>query len=335
MISIIVPIYNVEKYLEQCIDSLVHQTYQNIEILLVDDGSTDQSGLICDRFATVDSRVRAFHKTNGGLADTRNFGLDRAKGELIAFVDGDDWIHPQMLEFLLAAMKATDSDLGVCAFQMTQEDEAVESQRLGPPVYMIVTGTEAMLQKGHPGIIACNKLYKREVLDGVRYPVGKLHEDEYVIHRIFYQCKKICILDSECRLYYYRQRNSSIMHTINEKNIKDALDGFADRIEFAKKHAWSEVVSFTQKIYCNYCIEKYMQIKEGCSRNKSTLKKRLLYSERNMIREMKTEDKEWTIVLFSISPLLLMIYRSNEEKLRRWRSRITKLLLILKISIIG
>lgn len=261
LISVIVPIYNIEEYVENCIKSIMMQTYHNLEIMLVDDGSTDRSGEICDRYASQDRRIIVLHKDNGGLSDARNYAIERAHGELIAFVDGDDWIHPQMYELMIDIMQRENADVVTCWFEQENADFTKQCYMTDNLDVRQFTGAEALSNIEIPLVVAWNKLYKREIFDDIRYPMGKLHEDEFVIHRIFYKCQKVIVISQA--LYFYTIRNNSIVAQMTPQRIYDALEAFSDRVEFADKQGWSEVMPAVVKRYCDYCIDKYIDIRAG------------------------------------------------------------------------
>lgn len=261
LISVIVPVYNIKDYIEKCIESLINQTYSNLEIMLVDDGSTDESGEICEQYARKDARIRVLHKPNGGLSDARNYALDCASGELLAFVDGDDWVHPQMYEIMYETMKEKDADIVTCWFEQQDEGFAKQHYRQEDLEIKLLTGAAALCDIETPLVVAWNKLYRRELLADIRYPKGKLHEDEYVIHRIFYKCTRIAVIDRP--LYFYTIRGGSIVSQMTPQRIDNSLEAFADRIEFSNNMGWDEVMSVVVKRYCEYCVDRFLDIRSG------------------------------------------------------------------------
>lgn len=261
LISIIVPVYNIRGYIEKCIQSIIGQTYTNLEILLVDDGSTDDSGKICERFALQDDRITVLHKSNGGLSDARNYAIDRANGDLLAFVDGDDWVHPQMYELMAGIMKRENADIVTCWFEQEDTDFARRRYTTDDLDVRQFTGAEALSDIETPLVVAWNKLYKREIFDDIRYPKGKLHEDEFIIHRIFYKCRKVVVISQA--LYFYTIRNGSIVAQMTPKRIQDSLEAFTDRVAFADEKGWLEVMPAVVKRYCDYCIDRYNDIRVG------------------------------------------------------------------------
>ena len=235
LISIIVPVYNVENYVAECITSLINQTYRNIEILLVDDGSTDKSGQICDSFAN-DDRIRVFHTKNAGVSAARNYALDRARGDYIGFADSDDRAEPEMFETLLRCAEKSGADVALCGFDREYPSGIRQSSR--PPVYVEASGAEAVSTVFYEyGLIynyAWNKLFRREFFEsGLRFPVGFLYEDQYVITRLLCSGGKIACMPEI--LYHYRQRRSSIVHEMTFKASVDYWTLRHERFKMLKK----------------------------------------------------------------------------------------------------
>lgn len=261
LISVIVPIYNVFQYVEKCIESIIAQTYSNLEIILVDDGSTDGSEEICDKYAQIDQRIVVYHKKNGGLSDARNYGLERANGDLIAFVDGDDWIHPQMYEIMLSVMNKEKVEVVTCWFEQEYIQFANEMLKKDFLNVKILTGAEALTDIETPLVVAWNKLYRKFIFEDIRYPIGKLHEDEFVIHEIFWKCNRVAVIDKP--LYFYTVREGSIVAQMLPKRVYDSLEAFARRVSFACEKEWIEVMPAVVKRYCDYTIDRYYEIKAG------------------------------------------------------------------------
>lgn len=259
MISVIVPVYNIKAYIEECIVSLSAQSYRNLEIILVDDGSTDGSGKICDKYAKQDNRIVVLHKDNGGLSDARNYGIDRAHGDLLGFVDGDDWVHPRMYELMLEVMETWQADVVTCWFEQMDRDFVKRQYSQKELDIKLLTGADALIDIETPLVVAWNKLYKKELFENIRYPKGKLHEDEFVIHRIFYQCRKVAVIDKA--LYFYRIRDDSIVAEMTSVRLENALEALGNRVEFADDMHWTEVMPGVIKRYCDYCIDRYRDIK--------------------------------------------------------------------------
>lgn len=214
LVSVIVPIYNVEEYLKKCLDSIINQTYKKIEIILVDDGSTDYSGNICDEYSKIDRRIKVIHKENGGLSSARNVGIDNSSGKYIVFIDSDDWINSYFIENLYTIAYESNSDLVISGlkrvFNMNNFDDSKNDNS-----YRIISKTEAlnMTLLGDNGIdvSACGKMYKSDIFRNIKYPIGELYEDFLIIDNIIEKCNKIAI--TNYRGYYYYQRFGSIMHS--------------------------------------------------------------------------------------------------------------------------
>ncbi len=220
LVSIVVPVYNVERYLPTCVDSLLTQTYTNLEIILVDDGSTDRSSGLCDCYAKNNERVRAIHKPNGGLSSARNAGLDVAGGVYIAFVDSDDYVDSHYIETLHSAITDSDADLALCAFNLVDEShQRLDTISLDPGVMStedfwgryFVGGSSSVPKGASAAVVAWNKLYKSSIFSTLRYAEGRLYEDEYILCDVISRCNRIVAISDV--LYFYLQRSGSIMGT--------------------------------------------------------------------------------------------------------------------------
>ena len=231
-VSIIVPVYQVEKYIRQCVDSILAQTFTDFELILVDDGSKDKSGEICDEYAGMDERVKVIHKENGGLSDARNRGMDQAVGNYFMFVDSDDYIAPTMVESLYSCILCENADIAACNF-LFAFDNAREKNFSTEIKTEVLTGSDIFYYRKNErnyGIwtVAWNKLYKRETFGNVRFRFGKYHEDEFWANDIYQMDIKVVTIP-EC-LYYYRQRGDSIMGKKNIARDFDIIEAFQERI---------------------------------------------------------------------------------------------------------
>lgn len=235
LISVIVPVYKVEPYLDRCIRSLVGQTYENLEILLVDDGSPDRCGEICDGWAEKDSRIRVLHKKNGGLSDARNAGMAAATGTLIGFVDSDDWVEPDMFQLLHARLTESDSDIAACGIVLDFEDGA--SSRMltmaGDAVLDTRESLMALIDNSRLQQPVCNKLYKREQIKDIPFPVGKCHEDNFWTYQAIARAKRVCVFDTPC--YHYLQHGGSIMGSKFSLKRLDALEAELEMLAFLRE----------------------------------------------------------------------------------------------------
>lgn len=225
LVSVVIPVYNVEPYLHECVTSVVEQTYTNIEIILVDDGSTDSSGTLCDEFALSDSRICVFHKKNGGLSDARNYGIRRSHGSLISFIDSDDYVSPDYIMHLYQALVRGKTDIATTSICIFREGEPPKEHKRDTAEFHVYDACEAledMLYMRHLEPNAFPKIYKKELFDTIQYPVGKLYEDIATTTKLIDKAGKIAYLDEND--YYYRIRPNSIQTaSFNPKKL-DLLD---------------------------------------------------------------------------------------------------------------
>ena len=319
-VSVIVPVYNVEKYLDVCIHSIVNQTYGNLEIILIDDGSADSSGVICDRWKEKDNRIKVIHKENGGLSDARNVGIDNSTGEYLLFVDSDDYIHSELVEYTYNLLVEQDVDMVIFDFLYVQEkqnsvlleDESViaidvEKVKSEDLLYQFIKSG-----KGH--VVAWNKLYKKEVWDSLRFPVGKIHEDEFVIVDVINSVKTAVV--SGRKLYYYRQRHGSIVNTKNIKALYDAKEAFQLRYEKVKDN--KELYQRTYNLYLFQIQKIYYEVERKEKKN--------LLKEFRKVFQVDLKYTYWKtnilFVIFYISPMLYIKFvefisgRKNVKRLK-------------------
>ena len=281
LISIIVPVYRVESYLSRCVDSLLAQTYQNLEIILVDDGSPDQCPAICDACAEKDARVKVIHQENKGLSGARNAGIDAASGEYLAFVDSDDYVSPHFIEELYQLLQDTGCAIGQCRFSYVKGDGLVEE---GDSAFCIYRGESLMEQLYGPEekatcfVVAWNKLYRAELFKetGIRYPEGRIHEDEATTYRLFHEAKKLAFLDRA--LYgYYTENGGSITSVFSAKRLQ-WLTAHEERIAFFKKNGYEKLLPAAYRKLCDACITFYFRCTEqvkDAEELKKELRKRL------------------------------------------------------------
>jgi len=228
LISVIVPVYKVEDYLDRCVQSILSQTYRNLEILLVDDGSPDGCGAMCDAFAKQDDRVKVLHKPNGGLSDARNVAIDVAKGEYLGFVDSDDFIHPKMYESLLNTIRESNASISACFYRSFKpgEDCFTNDEHPTSVVFNRMQALEHFYSFNCVNFtLVWNKLYEKSLFEGIRYPKGKTREDEFTTYKLVFKADKFVFLKDH--LYFYLQRPGSIMREksfANELNYADAQE---------------------------------------------------------------------------------------------------------------
>lgn len=233
LISVIVPIYNVEKYIRKCVDSILKQTYKNIEIILVDDGSKDECGKIIDEYKELDARVKVIHKKNGGLSDARNCGMKCSTGRFLLFIDSDDWIDSEMIKKLYDNIQKYNADISICEFIEEDEEGKELSNKKYDDKILLFTPKEAIkdliVQKNITNH-AWNKLYKKEIFDNIEYPKGQLMEDVSTTYKLIENSNQIVY--QNIALYHYIQRNKSILGNITSKRINDQEKAFFERNKY-------------------------------------------------------------------------------------------------------
>jgi len=238
MISVIIPVYNVEKYLRECLDSVTGQTYTDLQIIVVDDGSTDGSGAVCDEYARKDARVQVIHQQNQGLSAARNAGIDQAAGEYILFVDSDDYLLPRCAETLYRLVKAHQADIGVCSYQLLMADGSTRPATLVPPdgveVYNGREIQQAYLRQQKIGDIAWGKLYARGLFETIRYPVGRYYEDMMTTFKLLHKAGRVVSTPEVGCMY--RQRADSIVGEPFSIRRLDLLEGKIAKLEYAAAH---------------------------------------------------------------------------------------------------
>ncbi len=233
LISVIIPIYKIEDYIHKCIDSVINQVYTNLEIILVDDGSPDRCGEICDEYARVDNRIKVIHKENGGLSDARNVGIESATGSYITLLDSDDWVHNEYIEKLFELLKVKNADIAVCNFIKTYSEDIplVKDKEVIYDFTNIEALRELTGKLSVQMVVAWGKLYKTELFEHIRYPLGKTHEDEFTTHKLLFKARRIVFTTES--LLYYRQRRDSIMGAgFKLRNKIHAIQALEERAVF-------------------------------------------------------------------------------------------------------
>ena len=240
-ISVIVPVYNTEKYMEKCLDSIINQSYDNLEIIIINDGSTDNSGMICDKYKSRDDRIIVIHQENQGLSIARNNGLDIATGDYIGFVDSDDWIESDMFSTLYTGIVKNDAEIAVCNFYYIKQDGRTVIENGGDIIFNENNSiTETILENDDKlthyftyttyDTVAWNKLYKKELFDGIRYPPNKVFEDLFTTHKLIGKANRVVILPDY--KYYYLYRDDSITKKRFDINQFDRVEACIDRYNY-------------------------------------------------------------------------------------------------------
>ncbi len=268
LVSVIVPIHNVEGYIQKCVGSILQQTYTNLEIILVDDGSTDTSGGLCDKVKLVDPRVRVIHKRNGGLSDARNAGIQASKGVYLAFVDGDDYIHNEFIKTLLSTAIKYNADISVCSLYKVYADQSKtrknKRQRLAV-LNNVQAIQDILLPSSLCEVMTWNKLYRKNLFfeNHIEFPVGKIHEDVFTTYKLFFFANKIVFVDKP--LYFYIQRGSSIQGSgFSRKNLVklEACEDIARWVD-DKKLPLEEEVAYYNVVSRLDLIDKMISSKTG------------------------------------------------------------------------
>lgn len=317
LISIIVPIYKVEKYLDECIKSIIKQTYKNIEIILVDDGSPDDCGNICDNYAKEDNRIKVIHKKNGGLSDARNKGIDVAKGRYITFIDSDDYVEFEYIEKLYSTIKENNTLISQCSILKINNRKEIKD-RLGYEENCIKTGIEMIndLYSTHliENVVVWNKMYNIELFKELRFPFGKIHEDEFTTYKIFYNVDKVAIIDNY--LYNYRQTDESIIGKKFSTKRLELLEAIEQRLTFFKEHNEIELYEKTLKYYLEQLRVNYIKMKLYIENSIDDQKKLIKKYRKNYKKYIEMEDisavNKLKALIFYVSPN--MFFKMKKKK---------------------
>lgn len=281
LISIVVPIYKVEKYLAKCVESIMSQSYRNIELILVDDGSPDSCPQICDKYKNKDSRIKVIHKQNGGLSDARNAGLKIATGEWITFIDSDDYVGVNFLKNLYFAATSMDADISMCDYKSVFDNAGQEKKATYTEVFSNVKSLEKIY---HPQIhgmefVAWGKLYRTDLFkkNNIEYPVGKIHEDTFTTYRLIYAAKKIVFTNYIG--YYYRSRENSIMTSTFSLKRLSILDATEEACEFFQKRKEQKLFDLAVNAHFREFVNLYdelMKCESSSSFDSSAERRRLM-----------------------------------------------------------
>lgn len=255
LISVIVPVYRVETYLDKCIMSIANQTYDNLEIILVDDGSPDNCPAMCDAWEEKDGRVKVIHKTNGGLSDARNAGVAVSSGDLIAFVDSDDYLASNYIEDMYSAMKGTHADIVECGVLYVDEvDSVLRKRAIGAEITVNrVDALKRLILEDGVYQTVWNKLYRRSVIENTLFEVGRYHEDDFWTYQVFDQINSLTVLPKP--LYYYLQRGDSIMGFGYTLKRLDGLEARYRRMQYLQKY--DELAALSQQQLLMDCMWHY------------------------------------------------------------------------------
>ncbi|MBQ6799361.1 MAG: glycosyltransferase [Oscillospiraceae bacterium] len=306
LISVIVPVYRVELYLRPCIESILAQTLQEIEIILVDDGSPDRCGELCEEYAAKDPRIRVIHKENGGLSSARNAGLEIAQGEYIGFVDSDDRVDPDMFEFLYRNLEESGADISVCGYRIHQNGSVISC---GEPFRSVQTSREAMrtvMEQPEIGIVVWNKLYRRSIFRGIRFPEGRIAEDAFLYLRLTDAADTV-VFDTAPKYHYLRREGSITMRPFSPSML-DAVEASRLNHEFVRGRD-PVLESLTWQHYVNShfnILLSLFRLPSGTHRELERDTVRFLKENRKVIRASSviSENRKRLFLVLCISPLL-------------------------------
>ena len=296
LVSMVIPVYNVEKYVEECIQSAINQSYQNTEIILVDDGSTDSSGLICDQYLDVDSRIRVVHKKNGGLSDARNAGVDIAKGDYITFVDSDDVIANEYVEYMIRLAEKYNADIVQVGYTKDIEKLGEKNENRKPKLYSGDEAIRNLFRMQDVKETACVKLYKKSIVEKVSFPVARLYEDVLTAYKFVFRTQNY-ICDNGALLYYYRPNNAGIMHRKLSKTRFSVLSVGEESKQFL-----GDSFERLRIDWSYYCMRHMINVYNECIAEKGdkefastlkTLRKQLLANR----KEEQWKDIKYTALL--------------------------------------
>ena len=322
LISVIVPIYNAKDYLDSCIGSIAKQSYVNIEIILVNDGSTDGSDKICERWEQQDARIRMIHQTNGGVSKARNSGIRSAHANLIIMVDSDDYIAPHMIEIMYKGYQDNDADIVIGDFEQGESRDYVFSE--GSPSCHEISFETAMrnaYQNGHDAlryIAPWGKLYRKDLFKEIVYPEGKIFEDIYVTHQILYKANKIIVCNQ--KLLYYFHHDDSIMHKPFHLGKLDYLEALKERIGFFNSHKFAALEIIAYEEYLHSLMWEYSRVRDIL--HDLNAKKEIKNRYREIYKKgysSKRYPQETSVFLraFYINPELIMLYWKINSFLKR------------------
>ena len=321
-ISVVVSIYNIENYVEKAIRSICDQTYRNLEIILVDDGSTDNSGKLCDKWARVDDRIQVIHKNNGGLSSARNAGTEIATGEYIAFVDGDDWIDPEMYEEILLAMQSFDADIAICNYKEVSRKGVADTSTDDITFFEGKETLEVFVKEDESYQIqnaAWNKLYKRSLMGDLRFPEGKLFEDIVYTTKLLAKSQRVVYLNKAYYNYIF-DRSDSIMNSKKvERLLTDQVPAYKEKGEFLLSIGEKELFLTHQFFFYKRMLLHYKEAKEKKPEGYQKFLKdiRRVICEKPVYWEVFQGQSKGELLrmrLFTISPLLYDWFNGFNEK---------------------
>lgn len=286
MITIIVPVYKVEKYLSRCVDSILNQTYTDFRLVLVDDGSPDNCGKMCEEYAKKDSRIVVLHQKNSGLSAARNTGLnlfyEKNESDYILFADSDDWLHPQHLEFLMRPVIEKGIKISVCGYERKDSFDNNKYSAYETTDYEIIHPENLLVNHSWNYNYAWGKLYHKSVFRDIRYPVGKNFEDAFTTYKVLYKCEEIAFTPTP--LYYYFRNETGISRSPWKESELVIFDAMREQMDFYKNNGYIKAYEKEHELFVNHHAYQIVRIKE----NKKDLKK-----NKKVLKEIHTDLKRY------------------------------------------
>lgn len=316
LISVVVPVYNVERYLDECIKSIINQTYRNLEIILVDDGSTDGSGEICDEYVRRDNRIIAFHKENGGLSSARNYGIKKSTGKYVSFIDSDDYISIYMLEYLHEAIINSNSKIACCDFKKVFDNQTINNLKADNK-YEILDFDNCMkmlFSYNHYRYIACNKLFDKNLFNNIKFPENRYYEDIWPIYNIFKRVDHVVYIRQY--LYFYRCHRNSITQSNFSRKDYDLIH-FLNLVKRDCIKNYNNLYGDFIIAYIYYYlsfINKAILTKSKCIKSRKYLKKYIKKYWKNILNSKDTPfARKCQVIIYGISfDLYSLIYKAKK-----------------------
>lgn len=318
LISVIVPVYRVEKYLHRCVESILSQTYTNFELILVDDGSPDNCGYLCDEYTQKDSRIRVIHRENGGLSAARNSGIEIARGEYFTFIDSDDWVHPRFLDFLIIPILKDSVCISICDF-IREGVFPEEKISTGLSCYELMDAEELLEKHFWNYNYACGKLYHRSLFSEFRYPEGKVFEDTFTTYKLLFQCSQVAFLNLPLYFYFVNEEGiTKAPWTPRELVIFDAM---REQLSFYETNGYVRAYIKEHELYVNHFAYQCVRIqsnKDNLPNNKKYLKE-IRCELRRLLRQRcdKYTIRTMPYCYANAYPILMKLYRAAGGVKRR------------------
>ena len=318
-ISVIVPVYNVEPYIDRCLQSILGQTYQNLEIVLVNDGSTDNSGAICERYARQDSRIRVYDKPYGGVSDARNYGVSHATGTYLTFVDSDDYIVPDYAEYLLKILTRSQAEMAVCQHVVWYGNKHFHTALSGEDVLPPKTCIERMLYHDVIDTSVWGKLYRRDLFDGISYPKGKLYEDIATTYKLILKCQKIAV-GYEPKYHYVMNPDSIVNRSFHEGkfDLLEMTDNMASDV--VKVYPDLARAALRRRVYARFSVLNQMLRSEAYPGRRNEIIRFILRHRKQVFMNKKTPARDRIAIL-----LLSVDYRLYRWVWLAWKKQFLKM----------